>query len=206
MRESGCRAVFLGIESGDPGVLLNMNKKATPERYRYGIGRLNAVGIASLASVIIGFPGETESSIRTTMELIETTHPTFFNAQLYYHDLQSPIHHRAAEFGLKGAGYSWTQRTMNWQEAASWARTVFKEVTSSTPLTLDGMSMWVFTYLTRHGIDIPVIRQFGEIARPMLTAGFDEREVEAADYQKLVALFSSPVVRDSLTAGAALAT
>jgi radical SAM superfamily enzyme YgiQ (UPF0313 family) len=60
MREAGCVAVLLGIESGDPTVLRHMNKKATPDRYRYGIARLNAAGIASFASVIIGFPGETD--------------------------------------------------------------------------------------------------------------------------------------------------
>jgi radical SAM PhpK family P-methyltransferase len=189
MREAGCVAVLLGIESGDERMLIAMNKKASVERYRYGIGRLNAAGIASFASLIVGFPGETADSVRRTMAFIEDTSPTFFNPQLYFHDKQSPIHRRAADFGLRGAGYAWSHEGMTWREAASWVEATFRDVTGSTPLTLDGFSMWAFTYLLQHGIDIAGIQRFGDAARPLLLAGFAEQSVArgSAPYAALVA-------------------
>ncbi len=36
MAKSGCKGVFLGIESGSPSILKNMNKAATIERYAEG--------------------------------------------------------------------------------------------------------------------------------------------------------------------------
>ncbi|MCP5052543.1 MAG: hypothetical protein GY940_35570 [bacterium] len=54
-------------------MLKNMNKAAKPERYKWGIQQLKKNNIDSFASLICGFPGETEESIRTTMNFIEET-------------------------------------------------------------------------------------------------------------------------------------
>jgi p-methyltransferase len=59
MRESGCVGALLGIESGDQKILKYMNKSATLERYKWGMERLHQRGIATFASLICGFPGET---------------------------------------------------------------------------------------------------------------------------------------------------
>jgi radical SAM PhpK family P-methyltransferase len=66
MARSGCKGVFLGIESGSNQILKNMNKAATIEKYLEGIKHLDAHQILTLASFIIGFPGETEETVRET--------------------------------------------------------------------------------------------------------------------------------------------
>ncbi len=174
MREAGCVAVFLGIESGHPEILKNMHKQVAPSRYRYGITKLTENGIFSLASIIVGFPGETADTVRTTIEFLESTRPTFFNAQLYYHDRRTPIHRRAAEFAITGAGYSWSHAAMGWREAAAWTKTMLATVSGSIPLTLYGFSIWAFPYLLANGITLEQLAGFGRAARPMLVAGFDE--------------------------------
>jgi len=198
MGQAGCTSVFLGIESGDPRILGLMNKRATPNGYRWGMGRLHQAGIATFASLIVGFPGETAESVANTMELVEGTAPTFFNTQLYYHDRQSPIHKRAGEFDLRGGGYGWRHDGMTWQEASSWVQAMFRDIRSSTPLTLDGFSVWALIHLLEHGMTISQIQRFGEAARPMLVDGFDERPVDldGENYRRLLAVIGEMRLRD----------
>ena len=59
LRRAGCIEVQLGLESADPSVLRNMNKKADPETYRTVIKNLLKVGINCSCYFIFGFPGET---------------------------------------------------------------------------------------------------------------------------------------------------
>ena len=65
----------MGIESGDANVLKNMNKKAKIEHYMRGLKLPNNAGILSFASLIVGFPGETEDSVHRTIELINEINP-----------------------------------------------------------------------------------------------------------------------------------
>ncbi len=190
MQASGCTGVLLGIESGDQTILNYMNKSATIDRYRWGIRKLTDRNIASYASFICGFPGETEDTVRNTLDFIEETGPTFFNVQLYYHDFRSPIHRRAKEFEIQGGGYSWHHKTMSWQEAAEWARWTFKNVRNSIPMPLYGFSLWGIAYLVSKGIPMESIASFGRIAREMFIPGLDDIEGDYRDEQrKLAELF-----------------
>jgi p-methyltransferase len=174
MRESGCVGVLLGIESGDNRVLKYMDKSATREKYEWGIRQLKERDIATFVSLICGFPGETAESVRNSIEFVEGTAPTFFNAQLYYHDTRAPIQARAEEFQIRGAGYNWRHRTMDWREAAHWAGTMFQDIRNSIPMPLYGLSLWGISYLISRGIPLETIKQFGRLARPMLLASLDD--------------------------------
>ena len=191
MRQSGCVGVLLGIESGDQRILQLMNKSAKIDRYRWGISELNRQGISSFASLICGFPGETEESVNTTISFIEETQPTFYNVQLYYHDERAPIQKRADEFGIRGAGYSWSHNSMDWKTAASLSEFMFKTIEGSIPLPLYGFSLWGISYLISKGISMEQIKEFGRITKPMLLDGFSEEEsaIFAAEQERLVALF-----------------
>ena len=63
MAQSGCKGVFLGIESGSPAILKNMTKAATPEKYVEGMKLLHQHNIMTFGSFIIGFPGETDETV-----------------------------------------------------------------------------------------------------------------------------------------------
>jgi p-methyltransferase len=191
MKESGCMAVFLGIESGDEQILKYMNKAATLDRYKWGMARLRERGIATFASIICGFPGETNQSVRNSMEFLQEMRPTFFNVQLYYHDLRSPIQARAAEFQLTGAGYNWRHRSMEWREAAECVRHIYTKVDNSGPLTLYGFSLWALPYLFSKGITLQQIQQLSHLARPLLVNSLDEVPVTLAEEENLAGLFRS---------------
>ncbi|HYJ84950.1 MAG TPA: PhpK family radical SAM P-methyltransferase [Pyrinomonadaceae bacterium] len=174
MKESGCLAVFLGLESGDQQILKYMNKAATLERYRWGIENLHRRGIATFASLICGFPGETQESVINTLNFIEEMAPTFFNVQLYYHDLRSPIHKKADEFQIQGAGYSWRHRSMDWREAMQWVNYLYKNIHNSNYLPVHGFSLWGVPYLLSRGISFEQIKKFSNIVRPMLLSSLDD--------------------------------
>ena len=178
MKASGCVGVLLGIESGDQTILNYMNKSATLDRYRWGIRELAKRNIATYASLICGFPGESEETVRNSINFIEETGPTFFNVQLYYHDSRSPIHRRAEEFEIQGGGYSWQHKTMTWREAADWAGYMFKHIHNSIPMTLYGFSLWGIAYLVSKGISMESIAAFGKIAREMFIPGLNDIELD----------------------------
>lgn len=115
MRKAGCVAVFLGIESGDQGILDNMRKFAKLDRYAWEMKKLREHGILTFAGFIVGFPGETAESARNTISFIEAIRPDFYTPNLYFHDVRAPISDRAGEFAIRGAGYSWAHDTMDWK-------------------------------------------------------------------------------------------
>lgn len=170
---SGCYGVVLGIESGDQGVLDNMNKSARLDRYEWGVRELHRRGIATSASFIIGFPGETRETVERTIEFIERTSPTFYVAEQYFYSSQTPISQRAEEFGLRGGGYTWQHHTMNWAESAELVGHVYRSVRNSRILPLYGLGMWGLPYLESKGFTLDNTKRFTELVQPMLIASMD---------------------------------
>ncbi len=65
-RQSGLRRVLVGVESGDPDVLLSIQKDITLEQVYETAGRCREFGIAGVFPFIVGLPGETERTIAAT--------------------------------------------------------------------------------------------------------------------------------------------
>ena len=160
MAESGCKGVFLGIESGDNRILKNMNKSASAEKYRRGIGQLNQRGILSFASLIVGFPGETQDSVRTTMDFIAETEPTFFRAEMYYHYPAVPIAREADKYGLRGTGYHWRHDTMTAEEACVAVETMYRTIDRSLIMPGYMFDFWSIPYLLGEGMGIEHLTAF----------------------------------------------
>jgi anaerobic magnesium-protoporphyrin IX monomethyl ester cyclase len=66
MKQSGCRKVFLGLESGSQATLDLMNKKASIEDNIKAVNLFHFAGIAVAAFFMVGYPGETKDTIETT--------------------------------------------------------------------------------------------------------------------------------------------
>ncbi|WP_329363107.1 PhpK family radical SAM P-methyltransferase [Streptomyces sp. NBC_00669] len=152
MWRSGCRAVFLGIETGDDSVLRNMVKSSSGDQYRFAMEQLHARGIATFASFICGFPGETEQTVRNTVDFINETQPTFYRSELWFYNHRSPIHQQAETFGITGQGYDWSHATMDSGRAADAADAVFREVTGSVWMPGYNYDFWAVPYLLGKGL------------------------------------------------------
>lgn len=66
MKKAGCTKISFGVESADPEILRNLNKMIKPEQVKYAVELATKVGIDVLAFFIIGSPGETEETIKTS--------------------------------------------------------------------------------------------------------------------------------------------
>lgn len=69
MKDAGCRRVYLGLETGNQTTLELMNKKATLEDGVNAVHQFHNAGIEVAAFFIVGYPGETVSSIEETFQL-----------------------------------------------------------------------------------------------------------------------------------------
>lgn len=167
--QSGCRGVFLGIESGDADILANMNKLAQDSQYRAGIARLKERGITTFASIIVGFPGENERTMQNTIDFVNETGPTFWRAQPWWGNPRSPVYRNKEVYGIEGAAYDWSHATMNSKEAAAWCDKMFDRVTESVWLPLYDFDFWSLPYLEGKGLGVdelvPLLRTTQELMR-----------------------------------------
>jgi hopanoid biosynthesis associated radical SAM protein HpnJ len=67
MKEAGCRLLIVGYESGDAQILKNIKKGATVERARQFTKDCHKLGLVIHGDFILGLPGETRETIRTTI-------------------------------------------------------------------------------------------------------------------------------------------
>jgi radical SAM PhpK family P-methyltransferase len=160
MAEAGCEGVILGVESGSDEILRLMNKTARRAHYLKFIPRLEAAGIDCYASLIVGFPGETEATVQESIELIEIAGPSYFRAQLWYCDPITPIYRQRLMHGLRGDGFNWSHRTMDVTEACDHIDRMFFSVENSIWQPQAGFEFWSTFYLQRRGMKREQVRAF----------------------------------------------
>jgi radical SAM superfamily enzyme YgiQ (UPF0313 family) len=76
MKAAGCRLVKVGVESGAGSVLDLSGKGICVDTTRRMMDDIHAVGLDSHAHVMIGMPGESDDTIRQTLDLILEVEPT----------------------------------------------------------------------------------------------------------------------------------
>jgi anaerobic magnesium-protoporphyrin IX monomethyl ester cyclase len=142
LKQAGCIEVQLGIESADSQILENMNKKATPELYDEVIPKVLAAGINCSCYFIIGFPGETEATVRRTREFLARHELQEYDGSLswsvfpFFLSPLSPIYEPAMRrrYGLSGYMGQWQHRTMNSEEAKKQLLQTFFDLDNSGPI------------------------------------------------------------------------
>lgn len=72
IRQSGCVALFFGIESGSQSILDRMQKRITTEEISLAIRRARDAGLFTVGSLIYPAPGDTEVTAAETLALIRT--------------------------------------------------------------------------------------------------------------------------------------
>lgn len=146
MKESGCRECLLGIESGDGGVLKNMNKHLDPEKALRAVEILDKNGINTQCTFVVGFPGESARSVESTAALISSfpSGPGAGALHRYYlfrFNVLPLCPAASAEqrekFQLRGIGEHWSHYSMNSEEAASAIRDLFLKVQGPTHMYLE---------------------------------------------------------------------
>ena len=72
MYNAGCITVWFGVESGCEKILSQMHKKIKLEETRLAFKTAQKAGLMTIASAVIGFPGETEETAWETINFINS--------------------------------------------------------------------------------------------------------------------------------------
>ncbi len=83
MKRAGCAGIDIGMESADPGMLLQIGKGVTVERVLDVLGWCQEIGIHAVVNLMFGWPDETDAELDATIEFIERALPVAggFNAR-----------------------------------------------------------------------------------------------------------------------------
>ena len=136
LEHSGLMMGMIGAESGDQGQLDRMNKRQKVENLKKGVEQLDAHGISTLMTFVVGFPGENRQTLANTAGFLNdlSLSKALASYQLYplliepLSGLDEPSFR--AEWKLEGSMEKWSHFTMNSMEAAEASYELFREVTN----------------------------------------------------------------------------
>lgn len=77
MREAGCITIFMGVESADQQILDQVDKKTTIAKIRNAFELSRKEGIRTIASVVLGMPGDTKESMGRTIKFVQELKPSY---------------------------------------------------------------------------------------------------------------------------------
>lgn len=83
MADSGCRGVYLGVESGSQKMLDILNKGITVEQIEKALKLCKKYNIKAYCSLIVGVPGETFKDYLLTVKLINKLNPYSYNFNVF---------------------------------------------------------------------------------------------------------------------------
>ena len=98
--KKGCRELGFGIEHGSARMLKIMNKGTTPEANEAGIKMAQNAGIFARAFLMIGFPGETEESIKELEEWVLRVRPDSLTFSLFQPFPGSDVWNHPEKYGV----------------------------------------------------------------------------------------------------------
>ncbi len=77
MKDAGCITMFLGVESADQQVLNDVNKNTNIPGIKKTFELTKKYGMRTIASVVLGMPGDTKKSIRRTINFVKVLEPSY---------------------------------------------------------------------------------------------------------------------------------
>ncbi|MEW6749783.1 MAG: radical SAM protein [Candidatus Latescibacterota bacterium] len=75
MRQAGCAGVNFGADSGDAEMLRRLGRGFGPEAIARAVEACRQAGLATMLDLLLGGPGETQASLRTTIEFVRRVRP-----------------------------------------------------------------------------------------------------------------------------------
>ncbi|MDR1125618.1 MAG: glycosyltransferase [Deltaproteobacteria bacterium] len=83
MAKAGCKALYIGVESGSQRMLDLLKKHEQVEQFERVIKKARACGIRTYASMIYGVPGETEEDVARTEAFLARANPHYVGRNIF---------------------------------------------------------------------------------------------------------------------------
>lgn len=77
MKDAGCITMFMGVESADQQVLDGIGKKTNLEKIKNAFEISRKEKMRTIASVVLGMPGDTKESIARTVKFVKELKPSY---------------------------------------------------------------------------------------------------------------------------------
>lgn len=84
LRSCGCFRVWIGAESGSQRIIDAMDRRVDVQQVRSMIRATRQAGIQAGTFIMLGYPGETETDIRATVEHLKAADPDLFTITIAY--------------------------------------------------------------------------------------------------------------------------
>jgi radical SAM superfamily enzyme YgiQ (UPF0313 family) len=99
MKDSGCWMISLGIETGDPALLARHRQQSDLDLLADRVRMIKRAGIRVKGLLMMGLPGESEASVRRSMDYVYALPLDDFNLTKFTPFPGSPIYETIREFG-----------------------------------------------------------------------------------------------------------
>ncbi len=83
MKSAGCQTIFFGIESGSPAILQKLNKNLDLHDVEHAFELCRREGIQTVASFMLGIPGETETDMEATFKFSKLLNADWCQFNIY---------------------------------------------------------------------------------------------------------------------------
>ena len=160
MARAGCWMISWGVESGDAEMLRRMHKGTTTDQVEWALRSAKQAGIMNWGYFIIGLPGETEESIRRTIDFAKRLPLDLALFHIAAPHPGTPFFFEVLENGWFRPGTRWEDVDMDRstvldyphlraEELEKWARRAFREwalrpapIRTYLKMLLGGPSLW----------------------------------------------------------------
>ena len=136
MNCSGLMFGIMGIESGDQEQLDRMNKHQITGNMKRGIEQLDAYGINTVLTFVVGFPGENDQTLKNTANFLnDLSLTTLSSSYQLYSLLIQPLSELAdassrTKWNIEGSMDKWSHYTMNSEDSFKACYYLFREITN----------------------------------------------------------------------------
>lgn len=120
MHSAGCIGISYGVESGNQEILDNIKKDVSVNDIKNAFLWTRQAGIESMAHIIFGLPGESEETIKETINLVKFLQPDY--AQFY------------CAIPFPGTEFYHLAKNNNWLVTKDWSKYELNQAIVETPL------------------------------------------------------------------------
>jgi len=125
LSSSGCDFVSIGVESGSELLQRLMNKNIDLPKLKHEITKLRDAGIVVNISLLIGFFGETETTIQQTKDFIIESQVDLAKINLWSPAQNEKNRALFDEYAFHRVGRTWRHQTASEQDAVRYVRSLY---------------------------------------------------------------------------------